>query len=71
MPLDRHASLCLEIAVDPARAAEALARHQVSAAEKQRADEHYRARMSADPELCARWNRAYEEAYHAWYKSRP
>ncbi len=70
MSLERHASLCLEIAVDPARAAEALARYQVSAADKALADEHYRARFAVDPELCAQWNHVYT-AYHAWFTSRP
>jgi hypothetical protein len=69
VPLERHASLCLEIAVDPARAAEVLARYQVTAVEKARADDHYRARIAADPALGAEWNSAYSR-YHAWFTSR-
>jgi hypothetical protein len=69
MSLERHASLCLEIAVDPARTADALARYQVTAADKARADEHYRARCAADADLHAQWNHAYA-VYHAWFTSR-
>ncbi len=70
MSLERHASLCLEMALDPAHSAEALARYQVSPADKARADEFYRARIAADPELRAQWNHAYS-VYHAWFTSRP
>jgi hypothetical protein len=69
MPLERHASLCLEIAVDPAHAVDVLARYQVTAAEKARADDYYRARIAADPALGAEWNSAYAR-YHAWFTSR-
>ena len=70
LSLEQHAYLCLEIAVDPAREDEALARYGVTAADKVRADEHYRARIAADPELYARWSHAYT-TYHAWFTQRP
>ena len=70
MSLERHASLCLELAVDPAHAGEALARYQVTPAEKARADEYYRALIASDPERRAQWNHAYT-VYHQWFTSRP
>lgn len=66
MPLERHASICLEMALDPSRPAEVLARYQITAEEKARADAYYRAQIAADRELGARWHQAYA-AYHAWF----
>ncbi len=60
--------MCLELALDPAHAADVLARYQVSAALKQHADDFYRARLAADPELRAQWNRAFE-IYRVWFTS--
>jgi hypothetical protein len=70
LSLEHHACLCLEIAVAPAREAEALARYGVTAADKALANEYYRARIAADPELYARWNHAYS-AHHARLTQRP
>jgi hypothetical protein len=67
--MERHASLCLELAVNPGRAEEALARYQVSAAEKEYADRHYKARSAADPAFRAAWNQAFE-TYRAWFNAR-
>ena len=47
-----------------------LVRYQMSAADREYADEFYRRQLAADPALRARWNRAYE-LYHAWFISRP
>jgi hypothetical protein len=69
MSLERHASMCLEIALDPSRVAEVLACYQVTAQEKASADEYYRARIAVEPELGAQWNNAYA-TYHAWFMSR-
>lgn len=66
MPLERHASICLEIALDPPRTAEVLARYKITAEEKARADAYYRTQIAADRDLGARWNQAYA-AYHAWF----
>jgi hypothetical protein len=60
LALERHASLCLELAVDAAHADEVLARYQVTAAEKERLDQVYRALFAQDPALRAKWNRAFE-----------
>jgi hypothetical protein len=70
LPLERHASLCVELAVHPAHAGDVLARYQVSAADKARADEFYLAQMEADPDVRARWNHAFE-IYRAWFMSQP
>jgi len=69
MSLERHASMCLEIALEPSRVGEVLACYQVTAQEKASADEYYRARIAVDPELGAKWNNAYA-IYHAWFISR-
>ncbi len=69
MSLERHASMCLEIALDPSRVGEVLACYQVTAHEKASADEYYRARIAVEPELGAQWNKAYA-TYHAWFMSR-
>jgi hypothetical protein len=70
LSLEHHACLCLEIAVDPTREDEALARYGVTAADKARADEYYRAQIAADPELYARWSHAYS-AHYASFTQRP
>ena len=70
LSLEHHACLCLEIAVDPTREDEALARYGVTAADKALANEYYRARIAADPELYARWNHAYS-AHYARFTQRP
>jgi hypothetical protein len=69
LTLDQHAALCLEVAVDPARADEALGRFHVTAADKAHLDEIYRARLQADPALRARWNVAFE-THRRWVASR-
>jgi hypothetical protein len=66
MPMERHAYMCLELALDPARTDEVLARYGVSAEVRARADAYYRARLAVDTDLAARWHHAYA-AYHAWF----
>ena len=68
LPLERHASLCVEIALDGAPDA-ALARYGVSAEVKARADAHFRDMFLRDPALRAAWNRAFD-VYRGWYAAR-
>jgi hypothetical protein len=70
MSLERHAYMCLEIALDPARTDEILARYEVTPEVRSRADTYYRAHLATDAELAARWHRAYA-SYHAWFTSQP
>lgn len=59
LSLEQHASLCVEIALDPSRAAEALGRYRVTAARKAELDLLWKTRFSADPALELRWKEAY------------
>ncbi len=65
LTLEQHASLSCEIADAPERALEALARYQITPAEKQAADQHYAARFAGEPALRAAWDAAYG-TYRAW-----
>lgn len=68
LPLERHASLCVEIALDGAPDA-ALARYGVSAEGKARADAYFRDAFVREPSLRAAWNRAFD-VYRGWYAAR-
>jgi hypothetical protein len=70
MGLERHAYMSLELALDPTRTDEVLVRYEVTAEDRSRADAYYRSHLAADPELAARWHRAYT-SYHAWFTSLP
>lgn len=59
LSLEQHASLCVELALDPSRAAEALARYRTTAARKDELDLLWKARFAADPPLEVRWKEAY------------
>jgi hypothetical protein len=67
MPLERHASLAVELAAG-AREDLALARYQITAAVKERADLYWRARLAADPQARAAWNEAFR-AYAEWLEA--
>jgi hypothetical protein len=65
LTLEQHASLCVELAVSPERAAETLQRYRISAEQKAHLDAHYRQKVAESPDARAAWDRAYQ-AYHAW-----
>ena len=65
IPLERHASLCVEIAIAPNRTQETLVRYQMTAETKVVADNYWRAKMSHDPETRAAWERAFN-VYRDW-----
>jgi len=69
LTLEQYASLCVEIALAPAREIEALARYRITPREKVLTDEYYRARIAASPEVSAAWERSFQ-SYQAWLQSR-
>ncbi len=66
LTLQQHASLCCEIAEAPERAAEAMARYHVTAAEKEGADRHHAAWFAREPAARAAWDEAYR-TYRVWW----
>lgn len=69
LTLEQYASLCVEIAIAPAREIEALARYRITPREKVLTDEYYRDRIAASPEVRAAWERSFQ-SYQAWLQSR-
>jgi hypothetical protein len=69
MSVERHASLCVELALDPEGAGEILARYHVTPEEKERADLVFKDLFASDPALRAAWNRAFE-IYRTWLLGR-
>jgi hypothetical protein len=65
LTLEQHASLCVELALAPARTAETLARYRLTPGAKVLVDQHFRARMDQDPTARSAWDRAYK-TYHEW-----
>jgi hypothetical protein len=63
MSLTEHAALCAELAFAPARAAEVLESHGLTAESKAALDHHYRDAVGASTEIRLAWNRAYAGAY--------
>ncbi len=68
LTLEQHASLCVELALAPARAAETLARYRITPQEKTLVDQYYRDSIAASPEARASWERSYQ-SYHTWLRS--
>jgi hypothetical protein len=69
LTLEQYASLCVEIAAAPARMAEISMRYGLTDEQRGRADAYWRARMAAEPEVAAAWNRAYA-TYRQWLSQR-
>ncbi len=69
LTLEQYASLCVEIALAPAREIETLARYRITPREKVLNDEWYRERIAASPEVRAAWERSFQ-SYKAWLQSR-
>lgn len=69
LTLEQYASLCVEIALAPAREIEALARYRITPREKVLTDEYYRDRIAASPEVRVAWERSFQ-SYQAWLQSR-
>jgi hypothetical protein len=68
LTLEQHASMCVEIALSPARVAETLARYRITPQEKVLIDRHYRDRVAASAEVRAAWERSYQ-SYQVWLQS--
>ena len=60
LTLEQYASLCAELAFDPAKSDETLARYRVSAASKTELDQYWGARLAAEPALQTKWREAYQ-----------
>lgn len=69
LTLEQHAFLCVELAIDPARSAETLARYRQTPETKAQLDAHYRDKLAAHALMRAAWNYAYQ-TYGAWLASR-
>lgn len=69
LTLEQHAYLCVELAIDPARSAETLARYHQTPVTKAQIDAYYRDKVAADPATRAAWNYAYQ-TYGAWLAAR-
>jgi len=65
LSLAQHASLCVELALDPASSPEILGRYRVSEEQKRALDAHWQARLAADATLRAAWHQAYQ-SYQTW-----
>ncbi|WP_437956179.1 hypothetical protein WME76_32645 [Sorangium sp. So ce119] len=64
LTLEQHASLTLELVVEPGKQEEILRRYGISVGEKMQLDAHFRQRLAEDRSLVGRWNEAYR-AHHA------
>jgi hypothetical protein len=65
LTLEQYASLCVELGVEGAKAEEVLKRYGLTADQGRAVDEHWKAKVAADPAARAAFDRAYE-AYRAW-----
>ncbi|WP_437731956.1 hypothetical protein [Sorangium sp. So ce1335] len=68
LTLEQHASLTLELVVEPGRQDEILRRYGISVGEKLQLDAHFRQRLAEDRSLVERWNGAYR-AHHARFRA--
>ncbi|MFT3768967.1 MAG: hypothetical protein QM820_26300 [Minicystis sp.] len=70
LTLEQHASLCVELAATPERAAEIFARYRVTPAQKEQTEAYFRDRFAREPALREAWNRAYA-TYRDWLAAQP
>jgi hypothetical protein len=68
LSLEQHASLCVELALQPDRTVAILLRYQITQDHKARADAYWRERARAEPDVEAAWARAFE-TYRKWFLS--
>jgi hypothetical protein len=66
LSLEQYASLCVELAFEPAKAAETLLRYQIDAEQRKALDDHWQRRIKAEQSVRARFEQAYT-AYQRWY----
>jgi hypothetical protein len=64
--LTRHASICAELSVSPARTEDTLAKHGIAPGSFDAYDASCRARLAADPDLSQRWQAQYAR-HRAWF----
>jgi hypothetical protein len=65
LTVEQYASLCVDLAGDPARAAETLRRYHLSPEQKRAIDAEWHARFAREPSAWLAWDRAYK-TYQAW-----
>ncbi|MFT3775477.1 MAG: hypothetical protein QM820_59780 [Minicystis sp.] len=65
LTLEQHASLCVELAMQPQQASPVLARYGLTLEEKAALDAEYKAKVEANPALREAWNSAYQ-TYYNW-----
>jgi glutathionylspermidine synthase len=66
LTLEQYASLCVEIAFEPAKVDDTLLRYRIDAEQRRALDDHWQRRMMAAPSLWMRFDQAYA-AYQKWY----
>jgi hypothetical protein len=67
---EQYASLCVELELDPAGAAETLQRYRLTAEQRIALDAAWRERMARAPDLYAAWSQATSR-YKAWKLQQP
>lgn len=68
LTLEQHASLCAEIAFNPAHTDRTLGVYRVSPERKAELDQHWQGRLAAEPALGVKWREAYQ-LYFAFLSS--
>jgi hypothetical protein len=65
LSLEQYASLCVELALEPAKADETLLRYQLTSEQRKALDTHWQGRIAAEPSVWMRFDQAYA-AYQKW-----
>jgi hypothetical protein len=65
LSLEQYASLCVEIAAEPAKLDETLLRYRITAEQRTALDAYWRRRFAAEGQLWLAFDRAYA-AYKKW-----
>jgi hypothetical protein len=66
LSLEQYASLCVEVAVEPAQAGDVLLRYGLTSELQRALDGHWQRRIAAEPTVWMAFNRAYA-AYKTWF----
>jgi hypothetical protein len=66
LSLEQYASLCVELAVEPAKTYDTLRRYGITFEHWKELDHHWNGRLAAEPGVEMTFRRAYT-AYEAWF----
>jgi hypothetical protein len=66
LSVEQYASLCVELAVEPAKADEVLRRYRLTPDERKTLDEHWQRRFATQAAVWMAYDRAYA-AYKKWF----